>query len=420
MKLKRNMSIVQGVALAIGLVVGSGILGLPGESLRAGIAAAAIGWPLICLIALPLIAVFVRLGRDNPSADGLAGYAKKALGEYGPYLLTALVLGSMIFGMPALAFIGGAYVSNAFGSSEMIAPLFAIALVLLCVALNWRGIKIAFVINIISVAALILLVLTLVLSNTHYLLPGLQQFQTAMAGSNFDISVLWQVCALLFWAFMGWENVSFALEELRDPQRNIARVYWWGYFIVVALYLALALVCVGAAASGQNVYGAAGLSALLPVGIVRLIMLAAMAIIIIANCNAWIYSASRMVFSAARSGVLPGSLSVLSKNGVPRRALLALGCVFTLVILISAATGAEVKTLIMIVNQNFLIIYLVCLLAYWQIFQSVWARIIGILALSSCVFLMSGFSWWIIYPLFLAGAAYFAYRRHASKSRSKN
>ena len=414
MKLQRNMSVLQGVALAIGLVVGSGILGLPGESLGAGIAAAAIGWPLICLIALPLIAVFVRLGRDNPSADGLAGYAKKALGEYGPFLLTALVLGSMIFGMPALAFIGGAYVSNAFGSSQWIAPLFAIALVLVCVAFNWHGIKTAFIINIVSVAALILLVIALVVYNTHYLAPGIEQFCIAASGQNLNIHALWQVCALLFWAFMGWENVSFALEELRDPKHNIARVYWCGYVIVAALYLVLALVCVGAAAHGKNVYGAAGLAELMPGGLARVLMLFAMAIIIVANCNAWIYSASRMVFSAARGGVLPITLAVLSEGGIPRRALVALGSVFILVILISAVIGAEIKTLILIVNQNFLIIYLVCLLAYWRIFTTLWARMIGILAFMSCAFLMSGFSWWIIYPLFLAGVAYLAYRRRTT------
>jgi amino acid transporter len=30
---------------------------------------------------------------------------------------------------------------------------------------------------------------------------------------------VWNVTALLFWAFLGWENLSFSLGEMKDPER---------------------------------------------------------------------------------------------------------------------------------------------------------------------------------------------------------
>ncbi|AAM05433.1 APC family permease [Methanosarcina acetivorans] len=62
--------------------------------------------------------------------------------------------------------------------------------------------------------------------------------------------------------FLGWENLSFCFGELRDPERNIPRLYWLSFVPVAAIYVLLTLISVGASTTGVSLKGAAGLSSL--------------------------------------------------------------------------------------------------------------------------------------------------------------
>jgi APA family basic amino acid/polyamine antiporter len=56
-----------------------------------------------------------------------------------------------------------------------------------------------------------------------------------------DSHIMWNVTALLFWAFLGWENLSFSLGEMKDPEKNVPRLYWLSFILVAAIYILLAL-----------------------------------------------------------------------------------------------------------------------------------------------------------------------------------
>ena len=77
-----------------------------------------------------------------------------------------------------------------------------------------------------------------------------------------DSHIVWNVTALLFWAFLGWENLSFSLGEMKDPEKNVPRLYWLSFILVAAIYILLALISVGASVAGISLKGAAGLSGL--------------------------------------------------------------------------------------------------------------------------------------------------------------
>lgn len=53
---------------------------------------------------------------------------------------------------------------------------------------------------------------------------------------------MWNVTALLFWAFLGWENLSFSLGEMKDPKKNVLRLYWLNFALVATIYVLLALI----------------------------------------------------------------------------------------------------------------------------------------------------------------------------------
>lgn len=96
---------------------------------------------------------------------------------------------------------------------------------------------------------------------------------------------------------------------------------------MVTMYLSLAAVTLGAADSGLDVSGPAGLIALVAIPGLRAAVNAVMVLAILANANAWVFSASRLA-----EGILPGFLSTLSKHQLPLRSLWTLMTIYLVVI----------------------------------------------------------------------------------------
>ena len=109
-KLQRNLSVFQGIAMAVSLVIGSGMLGLPGLALEAGgVTATSVGWVVTTIASLPFIFILTRLGLRFRSSAGLARYAQAGVGEWAGSGVVAVLVGTFSLGIPALAIIGGAY-----------------------------------------------------------------------------------------------------------------------------------------------------------------------------------------------------------------------------------------------------------------------------------------------------------------------
>lgn len=200
--------------------------------------------------------------------------------------------------------------------------------------------------------------------------------------------------------------MSFGLGELRDPQRNIPRVYVWSFVLVVGLYVALAAVMSGAAWRGQNVAGESGLLLLFDTPWLQLVLGVTMGLMIIASQNAWIFGASRMLYSAASEGFFPKKWALLNDAEMPARALWFLLVACSVSLLILSMGWMSVAQMMTLVSQNFMVLYAVSLLAYWRIVWSApraWAIFMGVVSTGSCIFLLQGFTWWLLFPVLLLG-----------------
>lgn len=317
--LKRNIGVFQGVVLAVGMVLGSGLYSglysLPGMAIELGGAGLALlSWGLMMSAMIPMLMVFIRLGQAYPQADGLAQYAVVAMagdaqgslrGSYAKAAVAILLCGTFVLGLPATAWVAAAYVLHALGVTEpwLIACL-TVAFLVLSVVLNLRGVQVLAKVNAASLYVLLFIMTVLFLMNLTAL-----QMAWHVVGERFivsdlwtewqavDLRQLWAVMALLFWAFLGWENMSFGLGELRDPQRNVPRVYGYSFVVVCLLYLLLAMLCSGLAWQGRDVSGATGLLVLFPSPVTRFVFGVTLALMIVASMNAWVFGASRLIYS---------------------------------------------------------------------------------------------------------------------------
>ena len=397
------------------MVIGSGLLGLPGIALsEGGVRGAALGWVFAVASLVPLIAIFSRLGLRFASAAGLARYAEVAAGPWAGSGVGLVLAGSFSIGVPAIAMIGGAYLRDLFGTSPGSTGWFAIAILALATLANLRGVKLAGVINAVSLAALALVVVVVIALKVGYLGSGLDVLRDSAGGQGVQYFDVWTVAALLFWAFIGWESLSFGLEEFRDPERSIPAVYWASFGIVALLYLALGFTTIGADAEGVHIAGASGLTALIRETPVGDVLLPLMVLVILANANAWVFGASRAIYAAGREGILPRQLGRLNGRSVPAASLLALFAVYVLTILVVQYGDLSLTRVILIVSQNLLVLYAFSIFAYWRTERGGARWLVAALALGSWAFLLSGFNYWIVYPAALLLLGFLTYRRRCA------
>ncbi len=403
MSLKKSMSVPQGVVLAICTIIGSGLLGLPGLAIEAGGgAAAALAWPLTMLISLPLVVIFLSLSLRVQSSGGVARYAAMALGDWAETAVSLIFAITFMLCIPIGTYMGCIYLQKIFGLPESSVIWLAIGVLSVSTIVNFFGLRPASWINIASALSLVLLVVLIVISQPDLLAKGTTAYRHyALSLPDVPISSLWTAAAVLFWAFLGWENLSFGTEEVSGGTKAIKTIFAVGFVLVTAIYAALAVVATGAEASGLNIHGVAGLLGLLDGSPLAIVAYPLIVLVVLANVNAWVFAASRLIYSAGRAHILPSFLGHLAENGMPRRSL-----AFMLVAYICICTALHLGLFsitdgLMLANQNFIVIYLAVILCYVRLNRSLFARLIALLAVASSLFLVAGFGWTLLVPLAL-------------------
>lgn len=405
--LKQNIGVFSGIGIAVGMVVGSGLFGLPGLAIDlAGADLSIYGWLATILITIPMIYIFIKLGMKFPKASGLSKYAEVAFGKWGGHGVTAVLSGTFTIGIPALAMIGGEYLCKLLDINTTQTYIFAICFLILATIINILGVKVASWINNISLVFIFLLITILIFMHPEYLKIGLMSF-TVDSPVRYDS--LWIVMALLFWAFLGWENLSFGLEEFKNPDKNIPIVYWGSFFIVSIFYFLLALISSGAVKSGVDISGMSGVASLFEVGFIGKFLVFFIVLVILANANSWVFGASRLIYSASENKILPTFLSKLNTNSIPRNSLMTLGGFYILFILGIKYFEVDISKIIMVVSQNFLVLYAATIIAFAKLFNGILNRIILVLSLFILVFFLSNFGFSLAYPLVLLFVGFIAY-----------
>lgn len=404
MALVRRVNVYRGTAIAIAMVVGSGLFGLPGLAIGATDHITALAaWAIVALCVAPIIHIFSDLGAREASAEGVAGFAASAIGNWSRGGFSLIACGALAVGMPAFFLVIGAYTAELFALDPSVwrGPI-AIAFAWASTLLNARGVQNMSSINQLIVVAVIVMMVGIIGVTAPGLGSESAQLTRDLVAHDWDFVAVWTACAIVFWAFQGWENLSFGLGEFENPKRTIPRVFWFSFLLVVGLYLAFAWVVSASYYSGVDVSGLSGISALLGDGWVRTVLLATMVVVLFANANSWVFGASRAFYAAADLGMLPRACAGTDASGTPVRALIGGAALYTVIIAVIEFTGIPESTAFIMTTQGFIILYGFSILSYLRHnARAVSAWLIAVLALAGWLFLMHGFNWLLLYPLAL-------------------
>ncbi len=310
------------VALYVSSVLGSGILVLPGLTAQIAGPASLLAWALLAVASVPFALTFASLSARHPESGGVYGFAREAFGGTAARVTGWLFALWEFTGAPAVALIAASYLGYAFPLDRPETFLLGFGILVAAFAINYRGISFSSKVQLAVIVSIIALLLgTIALSGMRVRPENFAPFLP------YGLVPIGTAAALIFWSFLGYENVSNVAEEFEDPARDFPRAVYLSTALVGGLYFAVAFVTVGTAAyvAGGSVAPFAAIlgNVLGPFGAMGTAVLAVF--IIFGVVNAYTAGMSRVLYATARDGGLPRGLAHLDPvRRIPDRALLVM------------------------------------------------------------------------------------------------
>ena len=391
-----RMGLVAATAMSVTIVVGAGLLTLPGLSYAQAGRLGHLPWLLMSVLMLPLLAVFAFFARRHPSAGGVVGYIRLSLGIRLGAASEAIVIGTFSLGLPAIALIGATYLQQTLPGLPV--AVTAIGMVTIGLLFGMFGLRVSGAIQT-AIATLIVLGLLGLCAGYWLHAPsdtGPDVFPPAGNGVLPMDALLGVLSALplVLFAYTGWEITAFLAEDMRDPARNLPRSIWASFVIVTLLYVFVAWT-VASAATADDGWRLAPIARLAEswLGVAGLRLTGIIAtLLILANVTGAFLSTSRALFSAGRDGLLPQALAQVDGRGLPVRAMLTGWVLYVVVILVTQTSGLGVETLLQLAGQNFFVLYLLAAVGYTRLQQRTGPRLLGLVAILLVLAMMTLFS----------------------------
>ncbi|KDN45931.1 amino acid transporter, partial [Tilletiaria anomala UBC 951] len=375
---ERRMTLFDGVALTVGLQIGSGIFSSPGVvTLNAGSVGASLSvWLLSGLLAWTGAASFAELGAAIPLNGGAQAYLTYSFGELAGYLfawiaITALKPGSgaiiaSIFAeyVARIAYHAKAHASASITQTQpelqdippWLIKLIALALTVLLSTLHALSTRLSTRFQNISTALKLLALFAVpVAAGVQVARRGMPEQSHAAFGSW---DGFWKGSARSpgayalalysgLWSFDGWDQVSLVGGEMKNVKRDLPRVIHISLCLVLMIFLLVVtsyfLVLPPALVARTNTvaldFGAAILG---PSGGVVFALLVAFSCL--GALNSQFYTTARLVYVAAREGYLPSVFARLhARTRTPLNAIVLQNVLVALFLLFGSGFASIVN-----------------------------------------------------------------------------
>ena len=467
--LKRELSALDLTVYGIGVIIGTGIFVLTGTAARdyagpaVALSFAAAG--VVCALAALCYAEFAS---TVPVAGSAYTFSYASLGEFPAWLIGWDLILELALGAAVVAVGWSGYIQTLLSDVGIHFPtsigggtdghwglnIPAALLVLVMTALLVIGVKESARFTAVIVAVKVAVVLLVILaglfflksSNYHPFIPPTSKAASTGSGGSqpliqhlgfapgsFGVMGIFTAAAVVFFAFIGFDVVATAAEEVKKPQRDLPRGILASLAVCTALYVAVTLVVTGMQkysalsekaplADAFNATGAHWLSGFISLGAVAGLTSVTLLLLM---------GQSRVFFAMSRDGLLPPAFSrVHPRFKTPYRSTILLGSVVAVF-----AAVIPLKALAELVNIGTLAAFiLVCLGVIIlrrtrpdlpRAFRTPAVPYVPIAAILACLWLMLNLpvDTWIRFGVWMAIGlvVYFGYSRgHAKRALTRS
>jgi amino acid transporter len=358
------LSVRSATFLGIGSMIGAGIFALLGE---AGAIAGAGVWLSFLIggaVALLLGYVCVKLGSRYPSSGGLITYLIEGFGR-GRLVGVASWLGYIaaiviVTAMVTVSF--GSYATTLFIGQDAAGywdNVFITALVVAMVALNLVGTKIVAVAQSLIVSG-VLIVFGVFIWVTIF---DIDLDKLAFSGYPSFSKIIASV-ALTFFAYLGFNVITFTAGDLRDPKRELPRAMYGALSVTTLVYVLIALGVFGTLTVAEVIgYGETAIAeaARPALGDAGYTVMAVAALLSTAGAtNGTLYASSNLTTMLASEGLFPSFFGGGGRLGKQA------GLIITGALVLVVANAVDLSAIASVGSAVALMIFVLVGIAGWR------------------------------------------------------
>ena len=348
-----QLSVIDVVALVMGIVIGAGIFSAP--ALVAGNSASATemltAWVVGGLVSLAGAMCYAELATTYPNAGGDYHYLRLAFGEKLSFLfawarLTVIPTGSIAL----LGYVFGDYASQLYSFGPHSAACYAAAMVVVLTVINIAGLKSGTwtqnMLTLFEVGGVVLIIAAGLLVS-----PAAEVPATATAAATTPAVTSWGlVLIFVMLTYGGWNEAAYVSAEVLGPNRNLPRALFWSLCTIAALYVLVNLAFLNA----LGLQGMAGSDAVAADTLRRLwgepgaqLISALIAVSALTSANATILTGARTTYAFGRDTPLFAPLGRWNARlGTPVVALLTQSAIALALILLGSVTRSGFATMV--------------------------------------------------------------------------
>jgi len=335
-RLKKELGLVDGVAIILGIIIGSGIFVSPkGVIKEAGsVGLSLVVWGLSGFLSMLGALCYAELGTSIPKSGADYAYIGEAFGG----LPSFLYLWDAVFVfVPTTNAIMSLTVANYITQpffKECEPPDISVRIIAaLCITsltwLNCHSMKVTTKLqNVFMVAKVSALIVVIVVGGFALARGGTSRFDNMWSGTNTEPGQIAVSFYSGIFSYAGWSYLNFMTEELKDPYRNLPRAIYISLPLVTLIYV-LANVAYLAVLSPSAMLASDAIAVTFGdkmLGYGANLMPVLIAVAALGGLSCHIMTSSRLLFVGARNGHFPDCLSLITTNNfTPTPALVFLG-----------------------------------------------------------------------------------------------
>jgi arginine:agmatine antiporter len=367
-----------------GNMIGSGVYLLPATLAPVG-SSSIVGWVVAGAGAVTLALVFAALGRLQPDADGLSGFAERGLGRFFGFQTALAFWTACLVGNVAIAVAATGYLGFFFPVlKEPVAATFCnLALIWLTTGAYILGARTA---SRFAAAALAIGLVPIVIAVAAGVTAFSGETFTASwspSGNSLTESVPASL-AVIFWAFLGVESAAVLSARVKNPAQDVGRASIAGVLLACVVYVAASVAVFGVIPASVLVQSSspyADLTARVFGASIGAAVAAAAVIKAVGTLSGWVMLGGETARAAARHGYLPSGFG--HGDHTPIANPLLGGAIMSVVAVISGqpTLGGQFGMLIGVTSVLSLVVYGLCSASLFRLARWTRARAVAALGL---------------------------------------
>ncbi|KAJ1645957.1 methionine permease [Coemansia erecta] len=344
--LERRLGLWSGMGIVMGSIIGSGIFSTPALILGSvgSVGMSIVVWVIGALVSICSCAAYMELGTMLPRSGGEKAYLEAAFPRpralLGFIFCLTFILICYPTGLAADAVVTGSYLlyavtGQATGHSVWAERAIGVGVAGLCALMHACVAKAAIRTQSFLTVVKALLLLLVVFVGLFNVGKG-QLAHNVFAGTSTNANDYASALFKVFFAYSGFTALNYAVDELKQPEKTLPRAALGGLSVTAVLYVLsnvayFAVLDVQAISSAGTTVAGVFFTEVLGETWGQRIVPVFIALATLGNVMCGVFSASRVVFAAARDGYLPLDHLWASVNQTFGTPVWALGATWALI-----------------------------------------------------------------------------------------